>query len=358
MLRLLVVALCFLAPCRSHPSRRRSGASPSSSATPSYQNTPELKNPKNDATDMAASLRRLGFEVFEGHDLDKRSMERMIRQFGVKLSGADLALFFYAGHGVAIGGQNYLVPIGRAACQRRRCRFRRSAADARPQADGTGGQDQHRAARCLSRQSAGAQPRAHDGYALVAGQPGPCRGEDRRRHADRIFDTAGQRCSRRRRAEFALRRRAAATYRSVRHRRQRRPHRGAQRRAQGNRRQAGAMGAYVAHRPSLSQDRAVEHACRGAAACIPSGTTTGKWRLSYWSSVKDSKSPALIQSYLDRYPNGNFCKPGPRHDQGTALPAGALAQPGRPASFCGRQGRAGAFAADRASTRGLQSRAP
>ena len=75
-----------------------------------YQNTAELKNPKNDAADMAASLRRLGFEVFEGHDLDKRSMERMIRQFGVKLSGADLALFFYAGHGVAIGGQNYLVP--------------------------------------------------------------------------------------------------------------------------------------------------------------------------------------------------------------------------------------------------------
>ena len=76
-----------------------------------YQNTPELKNPKNDATDMAASLRRLGFEVFEGRDLDKRAMERMIRQFGVKLSGADLALFFYAGHGLAVGGQNYLVPV-------------------------------------------------------------------------------------------------------------------------------------------------------------------------------------------------------------------------------------------------------
>jgi hypothetical protein len=76
-----------------------------------YQNTPELRNPRNDASDIGASLRRLGFEVFEGRDLDKRSMERMIRQFGVKLSGADLALFFYAGHGVAIGGQNYLIPI-------------------------------------------------------------------------------------------------------------------------------------------------------------------------------------------------------------------------------------------------------
>ena len=76
-----------------------------------YQNTPELRNPRHDAADTAESLRRVGFEVFEGHDLDKRSMERLIRQFGVKLSGADLALFFYAGHGIAIGEQNYLVPI-------------------------------------------------------------------------------------------------------------------------------------------------------------------------------------------------------------------------------------------------------
>ena len=75
-----------------------------------YQSTAELNNPRNDATDMAGALRRLGFEVLDGLDLDKRSMERIIRQFGIKLSGADLALFFYAGHGVAIGGQNYLVP--------------------------------------------------------------------------------------------------------------------------------------------------------------------------------------------------------------------------------------------------------
>jgi hypothetical protein len=75
-----------------------------------YQATSELKNPRNDATDMAAALRRLGFEVLEGKDLDKRAMERLIRKFGLKLSGADLALFFYAGHGMQVGGQNYLIP--------------------------------------------------------------------------------------------------------------------------------------------------------------------------------------------------------------------------------------------------------
>jgi hypothetical protein len=48
--------------------------------------------------------------VLDGRDLDKRAMERMIRQFGVMLSGADVALFFYAGHGVQVGNQNYLLP--------------------------------------------------------------------------------------------------------------------------------------------------------------------------------------------------------------------------------------------------------
>ena len=76
-----------------------------------YQNTSELRNSKNDAIDMAAMLTRLGFEVTEGIDLDKRSMERAIRQFGAKLNRADVALFFFAGHGLQVGGQNYLVPI-------------------------------------------------------------------------------------------------------------------------------------------------------------------------------------------------------------------------------------------------------
>ncbi len=75
-----------------------------------YQNTAPLNNPSNDATDVAAVLQRLDFEVIEGRDLDKRSMERLIRQFGTRLAGADVALFFYAGHGLQVGGQNYLVP--------------------------------------------------------------------------------------------------------------------------------------------------------------------------------------------------------------------------------------------------------
>ena len=76
-----------------------------------YKHTPRLENPKNDATDMAAMLKKLGFVVIEGRDLDKASMERTVRDFAEALGGAQVGLFFYAGHGLQVGGQNYLVPI-------------------------------------------------------------------------------------------------------------------------------------------------------------------------------------------------------------------------------------------------------
>jgi tetratricopeptide (TPR) repeat protein len=76
-----------------------------------YENVPVLANPRNDAADMAASLRKLGFDVIEGHDLDRREMENKIREFGRKIENADLALFYYAGHGLQVTGKNYLVPI-------------------------------------------------------------------------------------------------------------------------------------------------------------------------------------------------------------------------------------------------------
>jgi uncharacterized caspase-like protein len=75
-----------------------------------YQHTAKLANPKNDATDVAAALRTLGFEVVEGFDLDKTQMERRIRIFAAALNGADVGLFFYAGHGLQVSGQNYLIP--------------------------------------------------------------------------------------------------------------------------------------------------------------------------------------------------------------------------------------------------------
>jgi hypothetical protein len=75
-----------------------------------YKNTAPLGNPRNDAADMARALGSLGFEVIEGHDLEKASMDRTIRDFANALNGARVGLFFYAGHGLQVMGQNYLVP--------------------------------------------------------------------------------------------------------------------------------------------------------------------------------------------------------------------------------------------------------
>jgi hypothetical protein len=76
-----------------------------------YQHTVALRNPSNDATDIAVRLRQLGFEVIDGIDLPKRDMELRIREFASKLEASDVGLFFYAGHGLAVDGRNYLVPI-------------------------------------------------------------------------------------------------------------------------------------------------------------------------------------------------------------------------------------------------------
>jgi len=76
-----------------------------------YTNAPALKNPPNDAHDMAAMLKTLGFEVASGVNVNQREMKRLIREFGQKLKSGGSGLFYYAGHGVQSKGRNYLIPI-------------------------------------------------------------------------------------------------------------------------------------------------------------------------------------------------------------------------------------------------------
>ena len=72
---------------------------------------PKLANPANDAEDMAAALRRFGFEVISKKNLTKEEMDEVITDFGRKIADSDAALFYYAGHGLQVKGQNYMVPI-------------------------------------------------------------------------------------------------------------------------------------------------------------------------------------------------------------------------------------------------------
>jgi hypothetical protein len=79
-----------------------------------YQTVPKLPNPDNDAKLMSDTLLSLGFFVVGGGarlDLDKAGFDAALAEFSHELIGADVALFYYAGHGVETHGLNYLVPV-------------------------------------------------------------------------------------------------------------------------------------------------------------------------------------------------------------------------------------------------------
>ncbi len=77
----------------------------------SYSSAASLRNPRNDANDMAETLKKLGFEVQLGLDLDQKSFASTIEDFARALDGADVGLFFYAGHGLQLNDKNYLVSV-------------------------------------------------------------------------------------------------------------------------------------------------------------------------------------------------------------------------------------------------------
>jgi uncharacterized caspase-like protein len=70
-----------------------------------------LRNPVNDAKSMARTLRALGFLVIEEHNVTRDQLMAALLKFRAKLPGAEVSLFYFAGHGISVGGANYLVPI-------------------------------------------------------------------------------------------------------------------------------------------------------------------------------------------------------------------------------------------------------
>lgn len=72
---------------------------------------PKLTNPPNDAEDIARALRSFGFEVIERKNQTLEGMNQAIAEFGSRIGGSEAALFYYAGHGIQVRNQNYLIPI-------------------------------------------------------------------------------------------------------------------------------------------------------------------------------------------------------------------------------------------------------
>ncbi|MGM4872044.1 caspase family protein [Bradyrhizobium sp. 956_D2_N1_5] len=79
-----------------------------------YKNAPQLQNPDNDAESMAQFLNSAGFEVVAATDLTQNDMLRVVQDFSAKVSARGpntVAMVYYAGHGVQLAGENYLVPV-------------------------------------------------------------------------------------------------------------------------------------------------------------------------------------------------------------------------------------------------------
>jgi hypothetical protein len=76
-----------------------------------YKDAPQLSNSRNDAEDVSAALRRAGFDVDVGLDLDKTGMDDATIRFARKARDADVAVFYYSGHAMQFAGINYLLPV-------------------------------------------------------------------------------------------------------------------------------------------------------------------------------------------------------------------------------------------------------
>src|SRR5579871_3224571 len=79
-----------------------------------YRNVPALPNPANDASDVAAAFKRLGFAVTLLQNGSFDDMRRALLAFGQSAAGAEMAAVYFAGHGMEVGGENWLIPVDAA----------------------------------------------------------------------------------------------------------------------------------------------------------------------------------------------------------------------------------------------------
>ncbi|MGY4431992.1 putative caspase-like protein [Bradyrhizobium sp. F1.13.1] len=77
-----------------------------------YEKVPELPNPTRDAADVGRALERLDFKVTQVKNATAQEMRKAVVEFGRSAEGADLAVVFYAGHGMEVSGENWLIPVG------------------------------------------------------------------------------------------------------------------------------------------------------------------------------------------------------------------------------------------------------
>ena len=107
-LKLLAVALCLTLPHLAEASRDRIALV---IGMANYQFLPPLQNTHNDANGMAETLERIGFDVTLALDSSASEMTQLLDDFAFRSEVAELALIYFAGHGIEVQGENFLIPV-------------------------------------------------------------------------------------------------------------------------------------------------------------------------------------------------------------------------------------------------------
>ena len=107
MLRVLAIVACILSAGTASAERRVALVM----GDDDYRTVRKLDNAVNDARSLEETLKKLGFDVYLEPDRDLRRMRRALDDFREDAKGADVALVFFAGHGVEIAGENRLLPV-------------------------------------------------------------------------------------------------------------------------------------------------------------------------------------------------------------------------------------------------------
>jgi ABC-type branched-subunit amino acid transport system substrate-binding protein len=258
-----------------------------------YQAGPPLANPVNDAHAMAAKLTTLGFEVISVENGTQKLMQRALLQFSSKLGPDTVSLFYYAGHGIQVGGHNYLVPIDAEIGAEQTVRVetidvdavidQMAAANSRVSLVILDACRNNPFERRFRGQSGGlASIDAPTGTLIAyATSPGKVAADGDRGNGLytaellRAMDTPGAKVE-----DVFKRVRVNVTERS----------RGAQ-------------------TPWESTSLTGDFYFAGSTTAMvgaPAGGAAASPEMLLWSSVKDSRNPALLQSYLDQFPQGVF----------------------------------------------------
>ncbi len=112
MRRLAALVAALLAICFASPSAMAGKRVALVIGNSNYQNAPALTNPANDAAAITEMFKRADFDVIDSRrDLKAQEMRRALRDFGDKARGADIAVVYFAGHGLEVDGSNYVVPV-------------------------------------------------------------------------------------------------------------------------------------------------------------------------------------------------------------------------------------------------------